>query len=184
LPSSGSGPRSRWFLQIGAVALLFTSACTGSPSATPTELEGGALVAEVEFIVDGDTLDLIIDGQEERVRLIGIDTPETKSESVPVQCYGQEAADALAGLLPVGSEVQIQRDTEPRDRFGRLLLYVTRATDGLNVNRWLVEQGFADVLFLEPNTTFESEFVGVRNEARAQGRGLWSACDGPDQPLE
>ncbi len=127
---------------------------------------------------------MIIDGQEERVRLIGIDTPETVARDTPIQCFGAEASAALEGLLPVGSTVRIERDDEPRDRFGRLLLYLYRADDGLFVNRWMVENGFASAVSYRPNTTFETEFASVEAEAQAAGRGLWATCDGPDQPLD
>lgn len=164
---------------LAGTALL--AACT--PPANDVG-SAGADTAEVDYVVDGDTVDLIIDGRAERVRLIGIDTPESVSREVPVQCFGAEASEALRGLLPEGTAVRVERDDEPRDRFGRLLLYLHRSDDELFINRWLIEQGFADVLFFEPNTTFESAFTSARNEARAAGRGLWSACDGPDQPLE
>lgn len=160
--------------------MLALAACPAEDASAPSDPGS----ATVEFVIDGDTVDLIIDGQEERVRLIGIDTPESVSRDVPVQCFGAEASDALTGLLPPGTDVRIERDAEARDRFGRLLLYLYRADDDLFVNRWMLEQGFADTLFFEPNTSFEGPFTRVRNDARADGRGLWSACDGPDQPLE
>ena len=167
-----------------ALVLATLMGLTSCTATTPTTPETAAEAATVEFVIDGDTIDVIVDGQEERVRLIGIDTPESVSRTVPEQCFGKEASDALTGLLPIGTEIRIERDADARDRFGRLLLYVYRATDNLFVNRWLIEQGFADALFFDPNTTFESDFISLRNEARAEGRGLWSACDGPDQPLE
>jgi len=156
---------------------------SGCPADQATDVVDAG-TATVEFVIDGDTVDLIIAGEEERVRLIGIDTPESVSRDVPVQCFGAEASEALTGLLPPGTDVRIERDAEVRDRFGRLLLYVYRSDDDLFVNEWMIEQGFADTLFFEPNTTFEGPFTRTRNDARADGRGLWSACDGPDQPLE
>ena len=158
------------------------------PSPTSTAGAFGPGAGTVEFVVDGDTVDLIIEGEEERVRLIGIDTPESVSRDTPVQCYGAEASAALKGLLPVGSTVRIERDAEIRDRFGRILLYLYRddqaSPDGeLFVNEWLVANGFADTLFFEPNTTYRSTFTSLRNSARDAGLGLWGACDGPDQPL-
>ncbi len=171
---------------LGALLLsaLLLSACTqlgisqGAPSGTPMG------TATVVWVIDGDTVDVEIDGERERARLIGIDTPESVSRTEPIQCYGVEASDALTGLLPPGTTVRIERDTEARDRFGRLLLYVHRAEDDLFINRHLLEQGFADVLFFDPNTAFEVEFTRIRNEARAASLGLWGDCDGPDQPLE
>ena len=157
-----------------------------NPSSAPLPTET-AETAVVEFVIDGDTVDLIIDGQEERVRLIGVDTPESVSRDTPVQCYGAEASDALMGLLPVNSVVRIERDAEVRDRFGRLLLYLSRSdpttTDGeLFVNEWLLTNGFADTLFFEPNTAYRSRFTRLRNSARDAGVGLWGTCEGPDQP--
>lgn len=156
---------------------------TGCP-ASADEDAGLPGEAVVEFVIDGDTVDVTIAGERERVRLIGIDTPESVSRNVPVQCFGKEASDALTGLLPPGTVLRIERDEEARDRFGRILLYLYRSEDGLFVNEWLIQQGFADTLFFEPNTTFEGSFTRSRNDARAAGLGLWGSCDGPDQPLE
>lgn len=169
----------------GLFAACLASSCSAlglGSTAPPTTDPAG--IATVEWVIDGDTVDLLIDGNEERVRLIGIDAPESVSRNDPVQCFGAEASDALKGLLPPGTEVTIARDVEARDRFGRLLLYVRRAEDDLFVNRYLVETGFADAKFFEPNTSFEADFTRVRNEARAADLGLWGTCDGPDQPLE
>ncbi len=179
-----------------SVVLMAFSWWAGTSSGPPTT--GTAETAIVEFVIDGDTVDLIIDGQQERVRLIGVDTPESVSRDTPVQCYGAEASAALKGLLPINSVVRIERDAEARDRFGRVLLYLYRSdpnttdpgttdpntTDGeLFVNEWLLTNGFADTLFFEPNTTYRSQFTRLRNSARDAGVGLWGACEGPDQPL-
>lgn len=165
--------------------LMLASGCGALTTKDQTSVKDEVVTtAEVEWVIDGDTVDLIIDGQQERVRLIGIDTPESVSRDVPVQCYGQEAAEALKGLLPVGSMVRVERDQEPRDRFGRLLLYLYRAEDDLFVNAALIEGGFADTLFFEPNMAFVGEFTRLRNAARDNAVGLWGTCDGPDQPLE
>ncbi len=170
-----------------ASVVLFAFSWWANTSSAPLST-GTAETAVVEFVIDGDTVDLIIDGQEERVRLIGVDTPESVSRDTPVQCYGAEASAALKGLLPINSVVRIERDTEVRDRFGRVLLYLYRSdpntTDGeLFVNEWLLTNGFADTLFFEPNTTYRGQFTRLRNSARDAGVGLWGACDGPDQPL-
>lgn len=163
------------------VAVLGTS-CTTEPAVlTPTSGEQ----AVVSYVIDGDTvtLDFGSDVGEERARLIGIDTPESVSESVPDQCFGKEASEATRGLLPPGTEVWVLRDEEARDRYGRLLVYLYRVEDDLFVNRWLVENGFADVLIFEPNTTVEREFTALASKARADKTGLWGSCEGPDQPL-
>lgn len=141
-------------------------------------------LAIVEYVIDGDTVELLLGNQPERVRLIGIDTPETVSRSTPVQCFGSEASAALLGLLPPGTQVRIARDEEARDRYGRLLLYVYRVSDDLFVNEWLVAEGFADAVSYPPNDTFAKSFASLRDQAQHDRRGLWGACDGPDQPLQ
>lgn len=180
--SSASDRRRRRVARLVGTVLIVAAAtgCTPDGQISAPQPQSTAVV---DYVVDGDTVDLTIDGQVERVRLIGIDTPESVSRDDPVQCFGIEASDALRGLLPEGTAVRIERDAEARDRFGRLLLYVYRADDDLFVNRWLVDGGFADTLFFEPNTSFETEFTRARNEARSAELGLWGACDGPDQPV-
>ena len=141
-------------------------------------------LAIVEHVVDGDTVDIVIGGQTERVRLIGVDAPESVSRETPDQCFGAEASDALRTLLPEGTEVRLTRDVEARDRFGRLLAYVHRADDDLFVNQWLLDGGFADAVFFGPNTTYRPTFTAARDAARRASAGLWAACTGPDQPLD
>ena len=80
---------------------------------------------------------------EERVRLIGIDTPETHVEDGPPECFGPEASAFTAGLLPAGTAVRLERDVVGRDDYGRLLAYVHRLDDGLFVNLAIVHQGYA-----------------------------------------
>ncbi len=138
----------------------------------------------VANIVDGDTLDLDFEGVTERVRLLGIDTPESVSSSTPDQCFGAEATEALRGLLPVDSPVTVERDTEARDRYGRLLLYVHRAGDQLFVNEWMVSSGYANAVAYAPNDRLAARFARAEAGARSRGDGLWSHCDGPDQPLD
>ncbi|MCL4138759.1 UNVERIFIED_CONTAM: hypothetical protein GTU68_016444, partial [Idotea baltica] len=140
--------------------------------------------ATVISVVDGDTVELNVAGQTERVRLLGIDAPESVHPTVPVQCFGKRASAALAEALPPETEVRIERDIEARDRYGRLLLYIYRADDDLFINRWLLTEGLADVSFYEPNTTLAVPLTRARGAARAERAGLWGACDGPDQPAE
>ena len=135
-------------------------------------------------VVDGDTIDVTVGGREERVRLIGIDAPESVARDTPDQCFGAEASAALKALLTEGTPVLLERDAETRDRYGRLLAYVHRSDDSLFVNQWLLDGGFADALFFEPNTAFRDEFTEARDRARESGAGLWSVCTGPDQPLD
>lgn len=154
-----------------ACTLLVLGSCTdlGPP------LSPGASGRVVD-IVDGDTLDIGIDGRVERVRLIGIDTPETKKPGSPVECFGPEATARLAQILPPGTEIVAERDIEPRDDYGRLLLYVFRFEDGLFVNRDLVRRGFARPLDIAPNTTYAREFRRLASLAESEKIGLWKAC--------
>ena len=133
-------------------------------------------VGEVTKITDGDTLHVRIGGQDETVRLIGIDTPESVDPRSPVECFGTEAAAHLAELVPVGTDVRLVRDVEARDRYDRLLAYVYRARDDLFVNRQMALDGYADVATFPPNVAHVDDFVAAVRDAREAGRGLWSAC--------
>jgi micrococcal nuclease len=156
---------------------LFSSAgCTGAPQATADGL------ATVTDVVDGDTIDVEIGGRTERVRLIGIDTPETKRPDTPIECYGPEASAFTAAVLPVGTKVRIERDVVGRDDYGRVLGYIHRVGVGsvddseVFVNMELVEQGFARPLTIEPNSTFAREFAAAARRAERSDLGLWAAC--------
>jgi micrococcal nuclease len=126
-------------------------------------------VVTVTHITDGDTFR----AGEERIRLIGVDTPEV---SFGVECYGHEATDALAELIPVGTEVRLVGDVEPIDRYDRTLAYVYRRSDGEFVNLRLAEDGFAQPLTVPPNVAHEDDFAEAAGRAREAGIGLWSAC--------
>lgn len=139
----------------------------------------GGRMAVVAVVVDGDTIE-VDDG--ERVRLIGIDTPETKDPRRPVGCFGAEASARTAALLPPGTAVRLVADVEPTDRYGRTLAYVVRAEDDLFVNRALVAEGYALVATYPPNVAHVEELVAAQAEARTAGRGLWSACTDADAP--
>jgi micrococcal nuclease len=133
----------------------------------------------VVHLVDGDTLDVVVGGTTERVRLLGIDTPETVAPDRPVECFGREASARLAELLPEGTVVALERDVEARDRYGRLLAYVTRAADGLFVNAELARGGYAELLTIAPNRARAGELGAAVAEARRAGRGRWGACPLP-----
>ena len=114
-------------------------------------------------------------GTREKVRYIGIDTPETKDPRKPVQCFGQRASDFNEQLVG-GERVRLVLDVQQRDRYGRLLAYVYRVRDGLFVNAELARLGYAQPLTIAPDVRYAERFAALAREARQQGRGLWSAC--------
>ncbi|WP_445152258.1 thermonuclease family protein [Baekduia sp. Peel2402] len=131
--------------------------------------------ARVIRVVDGDTILVSLGGHEERVRYIGVDTPETVKPGAPVECFGKKAS-ARNKELVAGRRVRLVRDAEERDRYGRLLAYVYREDDGLFVNASLVLDGYATALTIPPNTAHAAQFRYDAGEARRAGRGLWNAC--------
>lgn len=181
-----------------AVALVFLAAACSRP---PVRLDvqapatfhlepGGYEVAEVTRAVDGDTIVVVISskvdgpgageaplGTEQRVRLIGIDTPESVKPNSPVECFGKEAA-AAAKVLLEGSEVRLVKDVEETDDFGRLLRYVYLGDESANAR--LVANGYAFSYTYPPNVRWSDLFAGLQHEAEANDRGLWAGdtCNG------
>jgi micrococcal nuclease len=127
-----------------------------------------ARTARVERVVDGDTIRLAGVGP---VRLIGIDTPETYGGRV--ECYGPEASRYVRGLLPAGARVRYVVGEEPRDRYGRLLVYLY-TPDGAALNHVLVTAGYATTLTISPNDRYARSFERAERAARAARAGMWS----------
>lgn len=130
-------------------------------------------------VVDGDTIVVRLASGEEKVRLIGVDTPESVKPNTPVECYGKEATARTNELLPPGTVVRLERDKEARDRYDRLLAYVSRASDGLSVEATLLREGYAAPLAIKPNTARQDEYAAMAAVAQQGGVGLWGACGGP-----
>ncbi len=160
--------------------LLVAATAAGCAAVTPSGAPAGGGEGVVVGVIDGDTVDVDFGGNEERVRLIGVDTPESVDPDRPVQCYGAEASAFVKGLLPKGTHVRVERDVAPRDRYGRLLGYLYRSDDDLLVNLVLVEQGYADAVTFGDNEALYTTLAAAEATARDQGRGLWGACGGPD----
>src|SRR5581483_478019 len=129
--------------------------------------------ATLDFVIDGDTVALT-DGT--HVRLIGINTPETKYSPNGAECFGAKASRFAKHLLPDGTDVRLVLDAEHHDRYGRLLAYVYRARDDLFVNAELVREGYAYVDTVPPNVEHASLFRKLARQAREHHRGLWAAC--------
>lgn len=133
--------------------------------------------ATVTRIVDGDTIELST-GQ--KVRYIGIDTPETVKPNTDVQCMGKEASTQNTQLV-LGKEVLMQKDVSETDRYGRLLRYVY--VDGMFVNDYLVRQGYAIASSYPPDIAYQEQFIEAQQEAQQNNRGLWSGiCDVETKP--
>lgn len=165
-----------------------TDAAAAAPTIGPLPANGPVEAnAIVEHVIDGDTIDVRLGsatGTAERVRLIGIDTPESKKPDTPVECFALESAAGTAQLIPPGTPVRLVSDVEARDRYGRLLSYVLRASDGLFVNLELARAGYAGLLTYPPNVTHTDAFVEAVAAARAAGVGLWGRCAGEHEPAE
>lgn len=151
------------------------------PAAAPS---GGvppdAQPGRVAHVVDGDTVRFDVAGSgplrrgQHRVRLIGIDSPELRTDTGP-QCGAREATAFVADLLPAGSRVWLESDREDRDRFDRPLRYVW-TSDGVLVNRAIVVAGHAQAVLLEPNDRWWPALRAAEDRSRADGAGLWGAC--------
>lgn len=125
----------------------------------------------VKKVVDGDTVRLEND---EKVRLIGVDTPETKHPKKKVECFGKDASEYTKNKLNK-KYVWIERDREYRDKYGRLLAYLYRKDDNIMHNLDLISQGYGFAYTRFP-FKYKSKFVEAEDDARAKGLGLWKAC--------
>jgi len=112
------------------------------------------------------------------VRLILIDTPETRDPNNPPECYGAEATAYLEELLPTGEKLFLETDVSERDRFGRLLRYVwlDHGDEVYLVNEAIVRSGYAAQSTFPPDVKYEERIQEAARFARAHGCGLWSAC--------
>ena len=169
--------RSLPWLLLVVLAAAYGSTQTGGSGRPPARRAGAApSAAPVIRVVDGDTIVVGLHGGQERVRLIGIDTPESVKPGTPVQCYAKAASRETHALLD-GRTVRLVPDVEARDRYGRMLAYVYRRPDGLFVNAELARRGFARQLTIPPNVRFADRFGALVAQARRAGKGLWGACE-------
>ncbi|MDN5654810.1 MAG: thermonuclease family protein [Kocuria sp.] len=170
-----------------AVALLgvLTLGATACESIDPTEPVSTADGYAIAYVIDGDTLEVTDpDGATQRVRLLGINTPEVAHEGQAAQCGGEEASMQLAELLPEGTAVQLVTDAraDAEDRYGRLLRYV-ETENGTDAGRALITEGYAYAW--APSSEPEPERMGDYEDstaaARTAGTGSWSTCPDLDQ---
>jgi micrococcal nuclease len=156
-----------------AVAALLGADCSNEKERGAGAELGRSAEAEVERVVDGDTIEVTIGAGVEDVRYIGVDTPESVAPGEPVECFGKAASRENERLVG-GETVRLVFDSERRDDYGRLLAYVY--VGELFVNGALVEDGFARTLEIEPNTSRAGRLERLEADAGREGRGLWGGC--------
>lgn len=169
-----------WFGLRPATQLPPTPPPTPLVENTPEATSSGSLGIEgervlVTAVIDGDTIK-VKDGQ--TVRLIGIDTPETKHPRKSVQCFGKEASNETKNLLE-GKAVILQKDVSETDQYKRVLRYVFLPLENgelLFVNDYLVREGFARVLTYPPDVKYNEQFREAEREAKENKKGLWGKC--------
>ncbi len=171
MPSLGS---------LALLAILIVVLLTGGDDEqAPTGAEdregtgGRGVSVPVVDVVDGDTIEVDLDGVTEDVRYIGVDTPESVKPDSPVECFGPEASEFNQRLVD-GERVRLVFDAERRDVYGRLLAYVYLGDRFVNAE--LIRGGFATTLTIPPNDSFAGLFDRLEQEAGNAGRGLWGAC--------
>lgn len=128
--------------------------------------------ATVERVVDGDTLDVVYDGEQHRVRLLNIDTPESVDPNRPDECLGSEATAFLRNLLPEGTEVTLEHDSERRDRYDRELAAVYK--EDLFVSAEIARAGLGVAVVIGENDRFYDEVAAAQKEAQQAQLGLYS----------
>lgn len=136
-----------------------------------TDLKDDSLY-EVTRVVDGDTFVINYNGKEEKVRLIGVDTPESvhpdKNKNTE---FGNEVSNYSKQML-LEKQIKLEFDVSERDKYGRLLAYVY--LDGQMYNKMLLERGYAKVATYPPNVKYVEEFTAIQKQARADKVGLWA----------
>ena len=149
---------------------------TSVPREDGLSADRGRKSATVTEVVDGDTINIFpaINGNDE-VRLIGMDTPETKDPSEEIESYGPEASAYAVSKL-TGVDVELEFDQERTDQYGRLLAYLYPA-GRLMFNVELVEEGYAQAYHYPPNTRHEDRFAAAQDEARSAGLGIWGLSE-------
>jgi micrococcal nuclease len=152
-------------LAAGAVLVALVGARVATPSSSTT--------FRIDHVADGDTVDLTSGA---KIRLVQIDTPEVYFSP---ECYGEQASAITKRLLPTGTPVRltVEPATDRVDEYGRLLRYVTRVRDGLNINVYLVRVGAAAPYFYDGRRgRYAALLDRLAQRARARHLGLWGAC--------
>ncbi|MCY7751677.1 thermonuclease family protein [Bacillus inaquosorum] len=168
---------TRKLMQALAVLGILLSGCQGvssSPSGTTEKTVDLSDKIEVTVIrvIDGDTFIADVNGTEERIRLILVDTPETVHPTKEVQPYGKEASAFTKKQLE-NQSVYLEYDQEKRDKYDRLLAYVF-LKDGTSFNKILLEKGYARLAVFPPNIKYEDEYKQAEEAAKNEKIGIWN----------
>lgn len=164
------------YILVVAVAFLFAG-CGGTKDAKD--------VAVVDKITDGDTFSVFFNERKEKIRLIGIDTPESRRnkkaekqsdeeniDQETIVAMGKKAKEFMASLIKKGDKVRLEFDSQERDKYGRFLCYVY-LEDGRMLNEVIIREGYAYPLTIAPNVKYEEKFREAFRFARENSRGLW-----------
>ncbi|MFA7308487.1 MAG: thermonuclease family protein [Patescibacteria group bacterium] len=150
------------------------------PTTPPPTTPQASDLVPVVLVVDGDTLIAHINGKDEKIRLIGINTPETVDPRKPVECFGQEASKHAKEIL-TGTQIALEPDPtqDSRDKYGRLLRYVY-LPDGTLFNQLMVEEGYAYEYTYQTPYQYQAQFKEAQSDAKSNNRGLWdpTTCNG------
>jgi len=149
----------RWHLALLLLALVASGA-----------VAAGTIEGTVVRVVDGDTIHVRFTDRVEKIRYIGVNTPEIHHPSKGEEPGGREAAEVNRGLVG-GRRVRLELDVQTRDRYGRLLAYVW--VGDTMVNAELVRRGYAQAMTVPPNVRYQDLFVKLQRQARDAHRGLW-----------
>ncbi len=153
---------------------------SATPSISSSTLPVIAGLNRVIKVIDGDTIDVDINGKKETLRLIGMDTPETVDPRKPVQCFGQEASNKAKEVLS-GKMVRLEADATQgeRDKYKRLLRYVF-LEDGTNFNKFMIAEGYAHEYTYRSPYKYQKEFKEAQVSAQKEKKGLWAdnVCSG------
>lgn len=182
--------RKLFFITLSLLSLLFVSSVSfdqifkktpvkknGLVSPAPLSASTSAQLVRVKKIIDGDTIE-IASGQ--KVRYIGIDTPELHHPTKGIQCFGREAMEENKKLI-FTREIRLEKDVSETDKYGRLLRYAyvnnpLASSEAVFVNDYLVRQGYAYAATFPPDVKYSQQFLQAQTEARDNDRGLWKKC--------
>jgi len=131
----------------------------------------------ITSVIDGDTAIAVIDGREEKLRFVGIDTPETEFSPAGLECFGNEATEYAKQLLENKTVTQCAASTQDdRDRYERLLVYVT-LENGDDFGEVMIREGYAREFTYDNTYEHQSKYMQAESDAKQFSRGLWGVCE-------